>query len=202
MAEMAMFPLESVLLPGMPLGLQIFEPRYLQLLDDVADAEDGFGVVLITRGSEVGGQDQRAEFGTVAQIVQKSDMGGGRWLVEALATDRFRVVSWRNDDPYPKADVELRPHTLEEGAADVVDLARERFGEFLALVDELGVDTSRLDLTADPIAAVYEMAATVPISTYDRYQILAADNIGDAAATLAEAIIGSNEILRSRLGGP
>lgn len=197
-----MFPLESVLLPGMPLGLQIFEPRYLQMLNDLADDKDGFGVVLITRGSEVGGQDQRAQIGTVAQIVQKRDMGGGRWLVEALGTERFRIKSWLDDSPYPRADVELWPQTSNDSALEAVEIARGRFGEFLELVEELGVDTSQLDLADDAVAAVFEIAATVPISTFDRYQILAADNVGGAAETLTEAVVGAIEIVRGRLGEP
>ena len=52
----AMFPLGSVLLPHMPLPLQLFEQRYLMMLGQLLETEDPeFGVVLIERGSEVGG---------------------------------------------------------------------------------------------------------------------------------------------------
>lgn len=58
MAVMPMFPLGTVLLPGAILPLHVFEPRYQQLVRDCLDApEHEFGVVLIDRGSEVGGGD-------------------------------------------------------------------------------------------------------------------------------------------------
>lgn len=58
--ELAMFPLGSVLFPGMPLQLRVFEPRYVAMLSSLlSGTEREFGVVLIERGSEVGGGDVR-----------------------------------------------------------------------------------------------------------------------------------------------
>ena len=58
--ELAIFPLGSVLFPGMPLPLRVFEPRYVAMIASVlGNAEREFGVVLIERGSEVGGGDVR-----------------------------------------------------------------------------------------------------------------------------------------------
>ena len=66
-----MFPLGAVLLPGESLPLQVFEPRYLALVDHCTATPDRmrFGVVLISRGHEVGGRDERTGVGTVARIV-------------------------------------------------------------------------------------------------------------------------------------
>ena len=70
MTVMPMFPLGSVLLPAMPLPLRIFEPRYLKLLGDLMGSENPeFGVVLIERGTEVGGGDQRMQIGTIASVI-------------------------------------------------------------------------------------------------------------------------------------
>ncbi|MGZ4700329.1 MAG: LON peptidase substrate-binding domain-containing protein, partial [Ilumatobacteraceae bacterium] len=66
-----MFPLGTVLLPGVVLPLHVFEPRYQQLVRDCLDAsEHEFGVVLIDRGSEVGGGDSRLPIGVIARLVQ------------------------------------------------------------------------------------------------------------------------------------
>ena len=55
-----MFPLGTVLFPHTPLALRIFEQRYLMMLGRVLDDDEpSFGVVLIERGSEAGGGDQR-----------------------------------------------------------------------------------------------------------------------------------------------
>ena len=64
MAEpLPMFPLGTVLLPGAPLPLQVFEPRYRGLTHDCLAGVPEFGVVLIERGSEVGGGDVRTNVG-------------------------------------------------------------------------------------------------------------------------------------------
>ena len=54
-----MFALQSVLLPGSPMPLHVFEPRYLTMLDTVIGGDTEMGVVLIERGREVGGGDVR-----------------------------------------------------------------------------------------------------------------------------------------------
>ena len=63
--SMPMFPLGTVLLPSVLLPLHIFEERYRTLIRDVLDADREFGVVLIERGSEVGGGDTRSSVGTL-----------------------------------------------------------------------------------------------------------------------------------------
>jgi len=101
-----MFPLGTVLLPFAHLPLHIFEPRYRALVKDCLAGDGEFGVVLIERGHEVGGGDVRFEVGTVARIVQTAELPDGRWLVDAVGTERFRVAEWLPEDPYPQAVVE------------------------------------------------------------------------------------------------
>ena len=198
MTVMAQFPLQSVLLPGMPLGLNVFEPRYLQLLDDVAGGDGRFGVVMITRGSEVGGADQRADVGTVAEIQARAPVGD-LWIVEALGIERFRVTRWLDDDPYPRAEVEPWTQLVGDPAADGVRAARERFSAFLSLVSELGTDVSEIELPENAIDALYRMAAVAPVPTQDRYRMLAAADGAEAAEILVEALDGVIDVLRFRL---
>ncbi len=196
---MAQFPLQSVLLPGSPLGLHVFEPRYLQLLDDVAEADGRFGVVMITRGSEVGGEDERAEIGTVAEIVSRTPVPGDRWLLEAVGRERFRVTRWLSDDPYPRAEVEPWTPLLDPSADQALDAARTRFATMLSLVAEMGAEVGAVEITGQGIDAVYQMAAVAPVSTHDRYRILAAPRGREAAEILLDALDGVVEILRFRL---
>ncbi len=101
-----MFPLSTLLYPHAQMPLHIFEPRYRALIHDCL-AEDGeFGVVLIDRGSEVGGDDERFAMGTVAAITQASPLPDGRWVLMTQGTDRLRVAQWLEPDPYPLAMVE------------------------------------------------------------------------------------------------
>lgn len=117
MRELPMFPLGTVLLPGMPLALRVFEPRYLDLMAHVMAGDGTFGVVLIERGSEVGGGDARFSTGTAARIVGHTVESA--WLeVRAFGTRRFEVDAWLPEEPYPRAEVRWLPD-LEAGDADV-----------------------------------------------------------------------------------
>ena len=71
MPLLPMFPLGSVLFPAMPLALRVFEERYLKMMGSILDNQPSeFGVVLIERGLEVGGGDQRFDIGTTARVLQ------------------------------------------------------------------------------------------------------------------------------------
>ncbi|HEV7759443.1 MAG TPA: LON peptidase substrate-binding domain-containing protein, partial [Acidimicrobiales bacterium] len=99
-----MFPLGTVLVPGMLLPLHVFEPRYRQMLDDCLAGDRTFGVVLIERGSEVGGGDVRTGVGTLARILQAEQAADGRWALMAVGARRIRIDRWLPDDPYPRAE--------------------------------------------------------------------------------------------------
>jgi Lon protease-like protein len=108
-----MFPLGSVLLPGMPVPLHVFEPRYRRMVDDCRAGDGTFGVVLIERGSEVGGGDVRTDVGTLAQIVETRELPDGRWLLGVVGMERIRVERWLPDDPYPRAEIVPWPDELD-----------------------------------------------------------------------------------------
>ena len=85
MAQLPLFPLGTVLVPGATLPLQLFEPRYIELLSDLVNAMDvpEFGVVAIRQGHEVGADAVRDlhEVGCVARVVQAAPVGDGRYFV-------------------------------------------------------------------------------------------------------------------------
>ena len=97
-----MFPLGSVLFPSIFLPLHVFEPRYRALARHCLDGDQEFGVVLIERGSEVGGDDVRTSVGTVARILEAAELEDGRWVLGTVGTRRIRVRGWLPDDPYPR----------------------------------------------------------------------------------------------------
>ncbi len=107
--ELAMFPLESVLLPGQDLPLRIFEPRYGALVQHCLASGEPFGVVLISRGREVGGGDSRYDIGVLARITESVDEGSGRYALLCRAGERIQVCDWLPDDPYPRATVHVWP---------------------------------------------------------------------------------------------
>src|SRR2546427_2200311 len=103
--ELPMFPLGTVLLPYVVLPLRVFEPRYQALTRHVLAGTREFGVVLIERGFEVGGGDERFDVGTVARILEAAEAPDGRWRLLTVGSRRIRVEQWLEDDPYPRAMV-------------------------------------------------------------------------------------------------
>lgn len=94
--EVPLFPLRTVLFPGGPLPLRIFEARYLDMISDCLKQERGFGVVLIAEGDEVG-QVSTHEVGTMAEIVDWYQGSDGLLGVTARGRERFRLESTRRE---------------------------------------------------------------------------------------------------------
>ncbi len=107
--RLAMFPLGTVLFPGGALPLHVFEPRYRSMMDEAMKGDRRFGVVLISRGSEVGGGDQRVDVGTETRIDEAQQLADGRWVLVATGVQRVSVASWLPEDPYPAAMVRPLP---------------------------------------------------------------------------------------------
>src|SRR4051794_34879859 len=121
MTVLPMFPLGTVLLPGAVLPLHVFEPRYRALVADCLAGEPEFGVVLIERGSEVGGGDVRRDVGTVARIMEMTQLPGDRYALVTVGTRRIRVERWLDDEPYPRAEVTAWPEADDGGQGPVVE---------------------------------------------------------------------------------
>lgn len=95
MAELTcpLFPLGTVLFPGGPLPLRIFETRYLDMISDCMRNEKPFGVCLIRNGQEAGEAADAFEIGTIAKIVDWNQLPGGLLGITARGEDRFQVLS-------------------------------------------------------------------------------------------------------------
>jgi uncharacterized protein len=202
--ELPMFPLGTVLLPHMVLPLHVFEPRYRALLRRVLDGDGEFGVVLITRGHEVGGGDTRADIGTVARVVQAQELEDGRWLCIAVGTRRLRVAEWLEDDPHPRALVEeLEDEPSDPTDAPAVVRVHARLRRVLALQAELDDPTvpATTELVDDPLEASYQASVLAPIGPMDAQRLLSVDGAGERLALLEESLEAAEELLEFRLRG-
>jgi uncharacterized protein len=176
---LAMFPLSVVLYPHTGIPLQVFEPRYVELLSDCLEGEREFGVVLISRGSEVGGGDQRVRVGTVVRIVEVTPMPDHRFAVLAEGLRRLRVVDWLDDDPYPRALVEDLAPDVSIGAHHCLITAEgsvRRLRSLLSEMDRVPALPHDLDFgtTTDEIA--WRLCASAPLNALDAQQLLAIDD--------------------------
>lgn len=136
-----MFPLSTVLLPHAALALHVFEDRYRALVADCLAADSQFGVVLITRGSEVWGGDERVRIGTLARIVVAQPLADGRWALLARGSRRIKVNSWLEELSYPRAIVQELTEPVGSPPAASLDEARISVARARALLSELGEDT-------------------------------------------------------------
>jgi len=196
-----MFPLGTVLFPGVALPLHVFEPRYRALTRDCLDGDRRFGVVLIERGSEVGGGDVRTSVGTCARIVEATELPDGRWVFIALGSERVSVERWLADDPYPRAEVNVLtdapagPDTAEQ-RAEVERLLRKA----LALKAELGepAPPATFELDPDPAVAAYQAAALSPLGPLDCQRVLEQEGPDQRLAVLAVALTDEVAVLAQR----
>jgi Lon protease-like protein len=95
-AELPLFPLHTVLLPGGPLQLQVFEPRYLDMIGRCMREGAPFGVVRIRAGSEAGAVSDIATTGTSARIIDFHTLANGLLGLLCLGERVFRLESRRD----------------------------------------------------------------------------------------------------------
>ena len=202
---MPMFPLSAVLFPHAELPLHVFETRYRQLTVDCLAGDGEFGVVLIERGSEVGGGDQRVDVGTVARIEKAAPLADGRWFLVARGTRRIRVDRWLPDDPYPTAMVE--PWATADGATDgggagplrEAELALRRVRALLSELGNVPALPPGLDLGEDAEAAAWRMCGLAPLNQIDGQRLLEIDGTGSRLALLTELCAAQAEDVRRML---
>ena len=204
MSELAMFPLGSVLFPSLVLPLHVFEPRYRAMVQHLLSdgVEPEFGVVLIERGSEVGGQDVRTSVGTLARIVEAAQLPDGRWALATFGVRRIGVVEWLPDDPWPRALVEHLDDppaaaTAAERWADVQVLLRRVLG----LASELGEAAvpATVELVDEPALGSFQAAAVAPLGPADQYDLLRTIGVAERLELLSRLLGDAAELLEARL---
>jgi Lon protease-like protein len=186
-----MFPLGTVLLPHSVLPLHVFEARYRELVRDCLRDASEFGVVLIERGSEVGGGDTRFDVGTMARIGEARRLPGGRWVLLADGVRRIRVERWMPDDPYPVASVRDWP---DEGPAsapseDSLREAERAVRRALALAAESGgprMAPATVSLDDDPRVACWQLCAAAPLGALDKQVLLAVPGASERLSRLTD----------------
>lgn len=195
-----LFPLGTVLFPGLVMPLHVFEPRYRALVRYLVDLPDGtpreFGVVAIQRGWEVEHVTAALtlhEVGCVAQLRQVTEHPDGRFDLVTVGRERFRIVRIDPDAaPYLVADVEDLPEEL--GAPEVAERLAPRvlaaFRRYLALIRPNPEEIAE-QLPEEPTVLSHLVAATANLTVDDRQRLLAAP---DTVARLrAEVVVLSRE---------
>ena len=189
-----MFPLSAVLFPHASIPLHVFEPRYRDLMRDCLAADARFGVVLIERGSEVGGGDERSTLGTRGVITKSVELPDGRWVLEIEGEARIEVDEWLPDDPYPVALVREAGPGPGPGPGDagpLVGTAGQGVRRVRALLAEQGGAPPlpaelALDGGGDAELAAWQLCAAAPLNSYDAQRLLAAEGVPERLRLLTQ----------------
>jgi uncharacterized protein len=207
--ELAMFPLESALLPNQDLPLRIFEPRYGALVRRCIDGDEPFGVVLISAGREVGGGDSRCDVGILCRIAEYADLGAGRYALRCRTGERIRVSEWLPDDPYPRATVTLWPDEPGDPVtnAQLLDLEDRVMALFERIAEARGARLPDRDVLLgygeddadDAGQRLFALASRFPIGTADRYTVLSAPSAADRLTALRDAVDAVAEMVEFQL---
>lgn len=202
--DLPMFPLGSVLLPGMGLPLHVFESRYRVMMYDLQQSNSQeFGVVLIERGSEVGGGDTRGQVGCRAAIAQAEEQPDGSWVLIAVGTERIKLLAWLPEDPYPRASVVPWPDLRTEQQLDdaLIEGAERVARRVAALAVEMGAQGLLADcqLSADPSSRLYELATMAPLGALDRSRLLCTPDLPTRYELLIEMLEEQELLLQGRL---
>ena len=185
-----MFPLSAVLYPHAQIPLHVFEPRYRALTRDCLAGDSRFGVVLIERGAEVGGGDQRMAVGTRAVITKAAALSDGRWLLIVRGDVRIRVGEWLDDDPYPLAMVEEWAPRVEAVGSDLLQRAEQSVRRTRGLLSESGATSAlpaETQFDDDPEVASWQLCTEAPLTMFDAQRVLSAPGTAERLELLHRA---------------
>ena len=197
-----MFPLNMVVFPGSMFNLRIFEHRYLKMVNDCVEMNAEFGVCLIEKGHEVGGGDERYQYGTLSTILEVSNIGSGQLLIRCVGEKRLRVIKWHSSQIYPQAFIEISE------VEDSGSITSEHLKKMRLILDRTsrnlseltGHEIHKIPPSADTtIETIYHLAEHSYLGPYDRYQLLAAQTLEDRFALLDELLNGIDEIYANEL---
>lgn len=144
--KLPLFPLHTVLCPGIALPLHIFEERYRDLVRHCIDGSMPFGIVLIRDGREVGGGSVSfSAIGTLAEIRQAGRYPDGRYDLLVVGTGRFAIEDVTvGEELYLVADATVLDDEVGdvEEARELANLATRRFVRYLELLQPRDGETA------------------------------------------------------------
>jgi Lon protease-like protein len=175
-----LFPLGTVLYPGLLLPLNIFEERYRELVRDLLDGPEPrrFGVIAIRKGRETGvdGISALYQIGCTATLREVAEQDDGRYHLVTVGTQRFRLASLDKSRPYLQGEVELLEEEVgDEAAAGLAVHAVQRgfHGYVEALASRESVEVTVPELPDEPLLLSYLVAASMILDLSVRQDLLA-----------------------------
>ena len=183
MFDLPLFPLNTVLFPGMPLNLHIFEERYKRMIQACIESSAPFGVVLIKHGMESQGPlAEPHEIGCTARIIEIQPLKEGRMNIVALGQQRFRILALNHQENYLVGQVELYPldesnrKYLKETSNRLYPWVK-RYMDVLSQVSDTNLESDHLP--TDPLALAYLAAVLLQVPPDQKQSLLSAQAAAD-----------------------
>jgi Lon protease-like protein len=188
--DLPLFPLDTVLFPGMVLPLHIFEERYKLMVNRCLDEERPFGVLLAGEGGDARGTPYRV--GTTTTIARVSRLDDGRMNLVTIGGERFRLLEIRHDGPYLVGTAQPWPLGGEGGseARGQVEPVRRHFRRYLDMLDQAeGHKISINTVPTDPHALALLVAIALQVPKLQKQRLL-------EQATIPEMLASEQMILK------
>ena len=206
-AWLPLFPLGSVLFPGMLLPLHIFEPRYRLLLQRSVRNDEPFGIVLIRSGAEVGGRAEPHRIGTTARVVGTTPLPDGRSFIIARGERRFEIEKIDAErEPYLMGEVRYMDEDdgTDADALDLADRAADAFGQYLTGILATSTDArsgSPLGELRDgtPADVSYRITGGLGIDAMERQRLLETERTATRLESVISLLERENTLLKELL---
>lgn len=200
MQALPLFPLPTVLFPGLVMPLHVFEPRYRRLVEVVSAATGGgpgsFGVVAVRPGGDPAADGLAAlhPVGCTAELREVSPLADGRFDIVTTGGTRFRLLDLDGGagTPYLTGTVEMLPELV--GDDDVLGLARRVAARFVVYRRRLGVEVERLP--SDPVVLSYLVAAAMVLDLPEQQQLLALPDVSTRLRSELELLRRETSLVR------
>ncbi len=179
-----MFPLGTVLFPGVSVPLHVFEDRYRAMVHHLLRIPDPvdrvFGSVAIREGYEIGehGNQSLYRVGCRIRMTEVESHPDGTFDLVGVGIDRIALDRLDTRGPYPVGHVTARPDAADPVPEDVVERARVMFTAYRSALAQVRGDLLPAELPQDPTYLSWTLAALTPLPMPDRQSLLEAEDAG------------------------
>ena len=203
--NLPLFPLNTVLFPGMPLHLHIFESRYKLMVNQLLNQEPVFGAVLIKRGLEsLGPLAEPHQVGTIARIVQVENLKDGCFNLTIVGEKRFQIKSINDEKHYITAEIEEFPIEFKR-PLDVYRRIRhlrnqvQYYLHTINRLDDIQIDLEQIQMPDDPFSLIFLAASLLQIPAHEKQPALTATSALEICHIVERLYRRENAVLRKMI---
>lgn len=197
--EIPLFPLNTVLFPGMALPLHVFEPRYRQMTTECLDTGAPIGIVLALTEGDIE-RETPAHIGTMARICDYQRLPDGRYNLLTVGTQRFEVVELHYDHPYISGLVRPLKDEPADDTGTTTELAREGraiLQEYLQLVLRLlGSEDFAIEIPEQAEDLSFLIASSLSCEDDEKQRLLEISSVTERLAAGVRLLRDEVEVLR------